>query len=102
MRFSLRFAKSIALVLVVVCVAVRAQTPGKYSNVGRTPTQQEIRAWDIAVGPDGAGLPPGKGSAKEGAEIYSKKCLGCHGRNLEGVGLGQPNPVGPPLVGGKG
>jgi cytochrome c len=50
-------------------------------GVGRTPSAEEIRAWDISIGPDGAELPPGRGTPKEGAELYVERgCSACHGR----------------------
>lgn len=49
-------------------------------GVGRTPTADEIRAWDISIGPTGEELPPGRGTVKEGAQLYrSRGCAGCHG-----------------------
>jgi S-disulfanyl-L-cysteine oxidoreductase SoxD len=58
-------------------------------GVGRTPTAEEIRAWDISIGPTGEELPPGKGTAKEGAQLYrAKGCAGCHG--AAGVGGSAP------------
>jgi cytochrome c len=64
--------------------AVQAQAPT--FGVGRTPTAEEIRAWDISIGPHGAELPPGRGTVKEGALLYrSKGCAACHGASgLEG------------------
>ena len=57
-------------------ISALAQTYG----VGRTPTPEEVRAWDISIGPTGEELPPGRGTAKEGAQLYrSKGCAGCHG-----------------------
>jgi S-disulfanyl-L-cysteine oxidoreductase SoxD len=55
-------------------------------GVGRTPTAEEIRAWDISIGPTGEELPPGRGTAKEGALVYRVRgCAGCHGATgLEG------------------
>jgi cytochrome c len=55
-------------------------------GVGRTPTADEIRAWDISIGPTGEELPQGRGTAKEGAQLYrTKGCAGCHGATgLEG------------------
>jgi S-disulfanyl-L-cysteine oxidoreductase SoxD len=70
-----------------------AQTPD-YKNVGRTPTAEEIKAWNISAGPDGAGLPPGGGNAEQGALIFASKCASCHGPNAEG------GERGPRLVGG--
>jgi len=46
---------------------------------GRKPTQNEIKAWDVDVMPDGTGLPEGKGSVEEGDELYEEKCAMCHG-----------------------
>jgi S-disulfanyl-L-cysteine oxidoreductase SoxD len=91
MRFSNFF---VAGVVLLSASATLAQTPS-YANVGRTPTKEEIQAWDIAVGPDGKGLPAGQGSAKEGAPIYAAKCAACHGA------AGQGGGIGPRVVGGK-
>ena len=35
--------------------------------------------WDIDVRPDGAGLPPGRGTVAQGQAIYDAKCASCHG-----------------------
>jgi mono/diheme cytochrome c family protein len=92
MRFSsLRIAFGAALLL--LGGTAMAQTPG-YKNVGRTPTKQEVEAWDISVGPDGKGLPEGHGTAKEGAPIFAAKCAVCHGTEGEG------GKIGPRVVGG--
>jgi cytochrome c len=44
-----------------------AQSPGY--GLGRKATAEEIRAWDIAISPTGTELPPGQGTAKEGAAL---------------------------------
>jgi S-disulfanyl-L-cysteine oxidoreductase SoxD len=75
--------------------AAWAQAPN-YKNIGRAPTPDEIRAWDTAVGPAGKELPPGSGTAKEGAGIFAEKCVVCHGPAGEG------SQMAPRLVGGKG
>jgi len=72
-------------VLVITLAAATeglAQLPNY--GVGRTPTAEEIRARDINVGPSGKELPPGRGTAKEGAEVFAKQCAVCHGKNGEG------------------
>jgi len=84
----------VPMILLAACAVARAQMPS-YSNVGRTPTQDEIRAWDIAISLDGKELPPGKGTAKEGAPIYARKCASCHGPT------GEEGPL-VRLVGGQG
>jgi hypothetical protein len=67
------------LMVVVMCQMASAQSPTY--GVGRTPTAEEIRAWDIAISPTGKELPPGRGTAKEGEQVYvAKGCAGCHGR----------------------
>ena len=60
--------------------SVLAQSPTY--GVGRTPTAEEVRAWDISIGPHGEELPPGRGTVREGAQLYrAKGCAGCHGAN---------------------
>src|SRR5262245_17452203 len=80
--FTMQSLKVLALVLLVGGVAI-AQSPPL--GVGRPATPEEIRAWDISISPTGTELPPGHGSAKEGAQVYrAKGCAGCHGANLTG------------------
>ena len=63
--------------------AALAQSPTY--GVGRTPTEDELRRMDISIGPTGEELPPGSGTAKEGAQVFVQKaCIGCHG--AEGIG----------------
>src|SRR5207253_11262389 len=38
----------------------------------------------VIVDPLGKNLPAGKGTAKEGAELYAKQCTACHGKTGEG------------------
>ena len=38
-------------------------------GVGRPPTAEEVRAWDLTIGPDGQGLPPGSGTAVLGQAV---------------------------------
>src|SRR5512134_3882034 len=59
---------------------VSALAQGPSFGVGRTPTAEEIRAWDISIGPTGEELPPGSGTVREGAQLYrTKGCASCHG-----------------------
>src|SRR2546428_12179464 len=61
-------------------IGVSALAQGPTYGVGRTPTAEEIRALDNSIGPTGEELPPGKGTAKEGVQVYrAKGCAGCHG-----------------------
>jgi cytochrome c len=72
-----------------------APTVVETPNLGREVTPAQIAGWDISVGPDGVGLPPGRGTAAGGAAVYEQKCQVCHGA----MGAGQPNDR---LVGGQG
>jgi cytochrome c len=90
-------AKFLVLTLLLSAgVAILAQSPTYH--LGRTPSQQEIEAWDKAVAPDGKELPPGKGTAKEGAKLFAERCAGCHGPTGEMCPPGHTET----LVGGKG
>ena len=64
--------------------SVLAAPAGESYGIGRTATPEEIAGWDIDIGPDGAGLPPGHGGVAEGHAIYDDKCAACHGAHGEG------------------
>jgi cytochrome c len=51
---------------------------------------------DLTVLPDGTGLPPGQGTARQGATLYAQQCAACHGDKGEGRGDF------PALAGGRG
>ena len=72
-------------------VAFAAESP----NLGQVGTPEEIASWDISIGPDGVGLPPGSGTPKQGEAVYAGKCVTCHGEK----GAGKPNDQ---LAGGQG
>ena len=65
-------------------------------GLGRMALPEEIKAWDTDVRPDGQGLPVGKGTAKQGDEIFQAQCASCHGEFGQGVGRW------PVLAGGEG
>jgi len=80
--------------LVLLLLAICAVTAQKY-HVGRSATADEIKTTDQFMAPDGTGLPPGKGTAVEGRDIYERRCSRCHGKQGQGDEEG-------PLAGGKG
>ncbi len=90
--FELRKCLGILWVALAICLppAAMAESYG----LGRTPTPAEIAAWDIAIGPLGAELPSGHGTAEAGADLFAQKCAMCHGA----TGREGPDPA---LVGGQ-
>ena len=81
-------------VLVALTGAVHA-TDRKH-DIGRAATPAEIAGWDIDVRPDGQGLPSGKGSVKDGEQVYVMRCAACHGEFGESAGRW------PQVAGGQG
>jgi cytochrome c len=69
------------MVLAVPAVVFAADR--KFPNVGQPLGQAEIQAFDHMIGPEGKELPVGHGTAKEGADIFAKRCEVCHGKNGE-------------------
>ena len=67
-------------------------------GVGRAATPDELREADTTIGPEGEELPPGSGSAVQGAAVFATRgCGRCHGPTLvEGPG---PKLVGDDLTG---
>ena len=89
--FRLALAATIAL---ATALPAMAQDPARF-GFGRPATPEEIKGWNVDARPDGAGLPPGSGTAVQGREVYNQRCVACHGEDLKGQ-------VGGALVGGKG
>ncbi len=63
-------------------------------HLGRAASPRDIAALNTDAGPDGEGLPPGRGTATQGATVFALKCASCHGP----AGAGIP-PLYPALVG---
>jgi len=82
--------RSLILSLSLAC-ALCAQ---KY-KVGRAPSAEEEKAWDISIAPAGKELPTGQGTAAEGKELFARRCQRCHGEAGKGGDEGA-------LVGGQG
>jgi S-disulfanyl-L-cysteine oxidoreductase SoxD len=83
-----------------ILASVTALAQGPTYQLGRTPTADEIKLRDTAISPEGKELPPGRGTAVEGAAVYTQKCAACHGPNATGsalhrglVPLGNAKPV---------
>ena len=73
-------AAATAVLLPFLACAAFAEQLG----LGSTPDPALVRAWNIDVAPDGAGLPAGRGSVSEGKRIYAQKCAACHGSDGQG------------------
>ncbi len=82
-----------AFLIAATALPSRAQLPTY--GVGRTPTVEEFRAWDLTIPSDGKGLPPGSGTAALGKTIYADRCASCHGESGAGGKYDR-------LVGGRG
>ena len=80
-----------ALVFALASPGFAQQSP----NLGKSISPEDLASWDISIGPDGVGLPPGSGTVKQGEAVFAAKCQACHGEK----GAGQPNDR---LVGGRG
>ena len=84
-----RLAIGCAVFLIASLAGVAlAQVPARF-GIGRPATPQEVAAIDIDIMPDGKALPPGGGTAAEGAAIYATKCAQCHGK----TGTEGPNDI---------
>jgi len=84
------------LLLAMACLSVSAaQAQLPTHGLGREPTAEEIKAWDLTIPADGQGLPPGSGTATLGKTVYEERCASCHGPTGE-------DPKYNLLVGGRG
>ena len=88
-----RAAGIVALLALAGIWPAAAQLPTY--GVGRPPTAEEVRAWDLTIRPNGQGLPPGSGTVALGKAVYAERCAACHGETGE-------DPKYSRLVGGQG
>ena len=75
---SMRSLTTVVIVILSLAgygLSVAQETP----NLGRPATPDAIAELDIDVMPDGTGLPPGSGTAADGARTWGRACRGCHG-----------------------
>jgi cytochrome c len=80
MSCSLKFL--LPVIVLALPVATLAQSKTRvYPNLGTPLSQADIQSFDRMIGPEGKELPPGRGTAKEGAQIYARRCEVCHGKN---------------------
>ena len=73
-----------AVLLLISAGTLAAAAAQEGPDLGETPSPELIAAWDISIEPNGAGLPPGSGTAIEGAPLYAVNCIACHGPGGEG------------------
>jgi S-disulfanyl-L-cysteine oxidoreductase SoxD len=86
-----------ALILSLGAVHASADSPRPETGFGQPISEADIQPWDIEIHtPSGAGLPPGEGTVEHGREVYTARCLACHGEEAAG------GPVFGPMVGGIG
>jgi cytochrome c len=98
------FTRDIAIVATCLCVAALSLTSGVRAQTrfgfGAPPATQQDLASFFSILADGTGLPPGSGTAAQGAKVYAETCAVCHGDKLQG------NPAkgvgGDKLIGGRG
>ncbi len=93
-------ARRVAIVLIGLWSATALAERSTFAQsptygLGRAASPDEVKAIDIDVTPDGAGLPVGHGTAATGKQIYATRCVTCHGA----TGREGPQDI---LVGGQG
>jgi cytochrome c len=70
--------------VVAAVLAFAAGAAAETPNLGQSVTEADLALWDISVGPDGVGLPPGSGTPAQGKAVYEQKCELCHGKEASG------------------
>jgi cytochrome c len=67
-------------------------------RLGKPISAADMKGWDIDIQADGAGLPPGSGTAAQGASLFQEKCVACHGERGRGTDLHRKGLPGPPVL----
>ncbi len=75
---------SLLLVGLAVVLGTATAVADDRPGLGKPVTEADLALWDISIGPDGVGLPPGSGTPAQGAAIFAEKCELCHGKEGKG------------------
>ncbi|HET6390823.1 cytochrome c [Hyphomicrobium sp.] len=78
---------TVAISIVGVTLAagsLAADTAIQAPRLGTPLSAGEVAKWDRTIFADGRGLPPGRGTARDGRIIYAQQCASCHGVRGEG------------------
>jgi S-disulfanyl-L-cysteine oxidoreductase SoxD len=95
----MRCSVSLLTTAIAFSAWVTALAQGPTYQMGRAPTDAEIKALFPILSADGRGLPQGSGSPREGAALFAQKCAVCHGPDGKGgvirgvIPLGNAKPV---------
>ena len=54
-------------------------------QLGTPISEDQLIGFDLIAAPDGGGMPPGAGTARQGRAVYELNCLRCHAVNGAGV-----------------
>lgn len=76
---TMRCSPSLLVAVIASAACLTALAQERTYNLGRTPTAKEEQTCCLPIAPDGDGLPPGSGTAQQGASIFAQKCASCHG-----------------------
>ena len=83
-----------SLKIVPILLLLASPALAQTYDIGKAPTPAQL-AQDITISPTGEGLPPGRGTAAEGAKLYVEKgCIACHGPEGAGGVTIAPNLIG--------
>jgi S-disulfanyl-L-cysteine oxidoreductase SoxD len=96
------FALGAAALLAFTATARAADSPG----LGKPIAPSDIQGWNVTILPDGTGLPPGSGTAAQGAKLFvDKGCALCHGDGAKGgranMLIGSPSLTAPGISANK-
>ena len=86
--------KALVLLAVVWTAPALAETP----HLGKPVSAGDLARWDIDIQADGAFLPPGEGTAAQGAPIFAAKCAVCHGDGGRGTDQAKTGKPAPPIL----
>jgi S-disulfanyl-L-cysteine oxidoreductase SoxD len=91
-----------AAIAVVLALTFGSGGHAQTIGLGQPVSEADVKAWDIAIMPDGTGLPSGSGTSAQGAKVYAEKCVACHAENGKGGGAPGAGPLagGAPLTNG--
>src|SRR5262249_26332410 len=93
-RYVMPMRSALTILFCLAAGAASADTP----HLGKPVSAVDMKAWDIDIQADGTFLPPGSGTAAQGAPLFAEKCSACHGDGGRGTDLAKHGQPAPPIL----
>ncbi len=79
--------KMLTTSLVSSAIAIGLSATLHAQSLGTPINESQLEGFDLIAAPDGSGYPQGSGTARQGKNVFERRCAACHGMKGEGTSV---------------